>query len=247
MIPVMPTAHISAAPDDIAETVLLPGDPLRAKWIAETYLESPRLVTQVRNMFGYTGTVRGEPVSVMGTGMGIPSVSIYATELARFYGVRRMLRVGSCGGLGAEVALGDVIVVTGASTDSAVNRTRFGGADLAAVSDHFLTASLVAAATSAHAASSGSTVRVGRVLTSDLFYEPEGPKFELAAKLGHLAVEMEVAGLLGVAAEEGIAAGALLTVSDHLDRHESMTPEERERGFASMIELALGGLFPPND
>lgn len=236
----MATPHINAAQGDIAETVLLPGDPLRAKWIAETFLAEPRRVTEVRNMFGFTGTYRGQAVSVMGTGMGIPSVSIYATELARFYGCTRLLRVGSCGGLG-PVALGDVIVVTGASTDSGVNRTRFAGSDLAAVSDFYLTEALVAAA---KRAGNDTTVHVGRVLTSDLFYEPEGDKFELAAKLGHLAVEMEVAGLLGVAAEEGVAAGAMLTVSDHLGNHESMPVETRERGFASMIQLALAGLFP---
>ena len=241
----MTTAHISAGDGQIAETILLPGDPLRAKWIAENFLDRAELVTSVRNIFGYTGDVRGNRVSVMGTGMGIPSISIYATELARFLGVKRLLRIGSCGGLQDNVQLGDVIVVTGASTDSNVNRTRMGGCDLAAVPDFWLTRSLVDAATAG--AGGSATVHVGAVLTSDLFYEPEGEKFALAKRLGHLAVEMEAAGLFGVGAEDHVATAALLTVSDHLTTHEKMSVEERERGFASMVEIALNGLFPATE
>lgn len=229
--------HI-AADAEIADTVLLPGDPLRAKWIAETYLDGAQQVTSIRNMLGFTGTFDGRSVTVMGSGMGIPSVSLYATELVREFGVKRIVRIGSCGALLPEVKLGDVIVVTGASTDSGVNRTRTGGWDLAAVADFDTVRRLVAAVGAA-------PVHIGTVLTSDLFYEPENGKFDRAGALGHLAVEMEAAGLFGVAAEEGIAAAALLTVSDHLITEEQLTPGERENGFASMVEMALKGVTSP--
>ena len=163
----MPTPHISAEPGDFAEAILLPGDPLRAKYIADKFFDEARQVTAVRNMLGFTGTWKGMPVSVMGTGMGIPSASIYGKELVTEYGVKKLVRVGSCGGIAPEVELRDVIVATGACTDSAVNRTRYHDWDFAAVADFDLAAAAVQAAREA-----GVSVRVGNVHSADLFYNP---------------------------------------------------------------------------
>lgn len=229
----MPTPHIAAPDGAFAPTVLLPGDPLRARWIAETYLDGATEVTAVRNILGYTGDYQGRPISVMGTGMGVPSISIYATELAQFFGVKNLVRVGSCGAIAEDVALRDVVVAIGACTDSGVNRQRFAGFDFAAVADYSL---LRAAVDSAERL--GVAVRVGSVLTSDLFYGPTDI-FDTAAKLGVLAVEMEAAGLYGVAAATGTRALALLTVSDHIIRHEALAVEERQTSFAEMIQVAL--------
>jgi purine-nucleoside phosphorylase len=230
----VPTPHIAAPDGAFAPTVLLPGDPLRARWIAETFLTGAEEVTSVRNMLGYTGSYEGRPVSVMGTGMGVPSISIYATELARVYGVRNLVRVGSCGAVAGDVALRDVIVALGACTDSGVNRQRFAGFDFAAVADFGLTRAVVEAAERL-----GVAPRVGSVLTSDLFYDaPEG-FYGRAADLGVLAVEMEAAGLYGVAAASGARALALLTVSDHIVRHEALSVEDRQTSFAEMVRLVL--------
>jgi purine-nucleoside phosphorylase len=234
----MATPHIAASPGDFAETVLLPGDPLRARWIAQAHLEDARLVTDVRNMLGYTGTYRGRPVSVMGTGMGVPSVSIYATELARHFGVRRLVRVGSCGSLQDDLGLGEVVAAIGACTDSAVNRQRFRGFDFAAVADFGLLAATVATASRL-----GLPLRVGTVFTSDLFYAPDPTVNDAAARLGVLAVEMEAAGLYGVAAETGARALCVCTVSDHLPTGRAMTPEERERSLGGMVDLVLEALL----
>lgn len=230
----MTTPHIAASPGDFAPVVLMPGDPLRAKYIADRFLESPREVNAVRNMLGYTGTFRGAPVSVMGHGMGIPSISIYATELVREFGVKVLLRVGSCGAVLPDVKLRDVIVALGASTDSKCNRMRFMDHDYAAVADFTLARQAVEAAERM-----GRPVRVGNVFSADLFYSPQPQMFDVMERLGVLGVEMECAGLYGLAAEFGARALGLLTVSDHIRRHEKLSPAERQSSFDEMIEIAL--------
>lgn len=229
-----PTPHISAAPGDFAEAVLLPGDPLRAKYIAENHLDDAKEVTSVRNMLGFTGTYKDMPISVMGTGMGIPSASIYATELIAEYGVKRIVRVGSCGGIAEDVGLRDVILAVGACTDSPVNRRRYRGNDFAAVADFDL---LRAAARAAE--SLGIKARGGLVHTTDLFYGPESEPFAPMQAMGVLAIEMEAAGLYGVAAERGARALAIMTVSDHVITGESTSSDERQTTFDDMVHLAL--------
>ena len=233
----MPTPHIAAAEGDIAEAILLPGDPLRAKYIAETFLADAREVTGTRNMLGFTGTYEGMPVSVMGTGMGIPSASIYITELVRFYGVERLVRVGSCGGISTDVGLRDVILAVGASTDSGVNRARYGGWDFAATADFGLLQAAAAVAKDA-----GLSVAAGNVHSSDSFYNPVADALGIWQRMNILAVEMEAAGLYAIAHEEGARALAVLTVSDHLVSQEETTADERERTFGDMITLALDTL-----
>jgi purine-nucleoside phosphorylase len=233
----VPTPHIAAAEGDIAEAVLLPGDPLRAKFIAETFLESPRQYNAVRNMLGYTGTYRDLPVSVMGTGMGIPSASIYITELVRFYGARRLVRVGSCGGIATSVGMRDIILAVGANTDSGVNRARYHGWDFAATADLGL---LMAAATAA--TNAGLEIHSGNVHSSDAFYNPTSDALATWQRMNVLAVEMEAAGLYAIAHEEGVRALAILTVSDHLVTQEETSADERERTFGDMVTLALESL-----
>lgn len=233
----MPTPHIAAEPGEFAESVLLPGDPLRAKYIAENFLDDAVQVTDIRNMYGFTGTYEGNSVSVMGTGMGIPSASIYVTELVDHYGVRRLVRVGSCGGIAPDLDLRDVIVAIGASTDSGSNRARYAGWDFAAVADFALARAAVAAADDM-----GIPARVGTVHTTDHFYNPVDDAFDIMEGMGILAVEMEVAGLYGVAAERGARALAVLTVSDHVRTGASTDPEERERSFDDMVRVALRAL-----
>ncbi|HET8739675.1 MAG TPA: purine-nucleoside phosphorylase [Acidimicrobiia bacterium] len=230
----MPTPHISASPGDFAPSILLPGDPLRAQHIAENFLDDAVLVNEVRNMLGYTGSYQGMPVSVMGTGMGIPSASIYATELVNEYEVERLVRVGSCGAVTEKVAVRDVILAIGACTDSMVNRTRYGGLDFAAVADFGL---LRAAAQAAEA--KGVPVKVGNVHSADLFYNPDPEAFDRMEKMGVLAVEMEAAGLYGVAAEHGARALTICTVSDHVRTGEATSAEERQSTFNDMVEIAL--------
>ena len=231
----MPTPHISAEPGDFAESILLPGDPLRAKFIAENFLDEARLVTSVRNILGYTGSYEGIPVSVMGTGMGIPSASIYATELINSYGVKNLIRIGSCGALREDVAIRDVIIAMGASTDSNVNRARYGGYDFAAIADYgLLRAAVDVAETYDH------PVHVGNIYTSDLFYHPDDAgRIAFNQQMGILAVEMEAAGLYGLAAQYGAKALALMTVSDHVLTHEATSAEERQSTFNEMVEIAL--------
>lgn len=232
----MATIHISADPGAFATTVLLPGDPLRAEYIATHHLEDAREVTSVRNMLGFTGTHAGRPVSVMGTGMGIPSISIYATELIETYGVTDLVRVGSCGALQRSVALRDLVIAMTASTDSNVNRQRSSGIDFAAGADYGL---LRAVADTA--ADQDRTVHVGNVFTSDLFYPPS-LDYDLMTRmeaLGVLAVEMEIAGLYGVAAQYGVRAVAVCTVSDHLHSDERLTADERVSSFDDMISMVL--------
>jgi len=233
----MPTPHISAEKGDFAPSILLPGDPLRAKHIADTYLDQAREVNAVRNMLAYTGTFQGTPISVMGTGMGIPSASIYATELITEYGVQRLVRVGSCGGILPTVKIRDVILAIGACTDSGVNRARYGGLDFAATADFGL---LRAAADAA--AARGVEVKVGNVHSADLFYNPDPAAFDRMEAMGVLAVEMEAAGLYGVAAESGARALTIATVSDHVRTGESTTPEERQQTFNEMVEIALDAI-----
>lgn len=230
----MPTPHIAAEPGDFAPSILLPGDPLRAQHIAENHLDGARQVNAVRNMLGYTGSYAGVPVSVMGTGMGIPSASIYATELITQFGVQRLVRVGSCGGILPAVRIRDVILAIGACTDSGVNRVRYGGDDFAATADFAL---LRAAFDSA--VERGIEVKVGNVHSADLFYNPDPQAFDRMEAMGVLAVEMEAAGLYGVAAERGARALTICTVSDHVRTGESTSPEERQQTFDDMVVIAL--------
>lgn len=230
----MATPHINANPGDFAETVLMPGDPLRAKHIAETFLEDAKLVTTVRNILGYTGTYQGKKVSVMGSGMGIPSFSIYATELIKFYGVKNIIRIGSCGAVKNDVKVRDVIIALGASTDSQVNRTRLDGFDFSAIATYSLVEKAVAAARD-----KGIEARVGNIFTSDYFYNPKEDLIDTLDKYGILAVEMEAAGLYGVAAEHGANALAICTVSDHIRTGEALSAEERQLSFNEMVEVAL--------
>lgn len=230
----MPTPHISAEKGDFAPSILLPGDPLRAKHIAENFFDDAKLVNEVRNMLGYTGTYEGIPVSVMGTGMGIPSASIYATELIAEYGVERLIRVGSCGGILPSVELRDIVLAIGACTDSGVNRVRYGGYDFSATADFGL---LRAAADAAE--SRGIAVKVGNVHSADLFYNPDPEGLDRMEAMGVLAVEMEAAGLYGVAAEKGGRALTIATVSDHVRTGASTTSEEREQTFDEMMVIAL--------
>lgn len=233
----MATPHINAPEGAFAETVLMPGDPLRAKHIAETFLDDAVCVNTVRNMFGYTGTYKGKKVSVLGSGMGVPSMSIYATELVKFYGVKNIIRIGSCGALPLDVKVRDVVIGMGASTDSSVNRNRLAGMDFAAIASFSLLEKAVAAARAKQI-----NVKVGNVFTSDLFYNPSETLFDTLEKYGVLAVEMEAAGLYGVAAEYGINALAIFTVSDHIRTGEALSAELRQTSFNEMVEVALGCL-----
>lgn len=233
----IPTPHISAASGDFAEAILLPGDPLRAKYIADEFLTQAKEVTAVRNMLGFTGTYKDMPVSVMGTGMGIPSASIYAHELVTEYGVKRLVRVGSCGGISLEAKMRDVVLAVGACTDSPVNRRRYDGFDFAAVADFGL---LRSAARAGEAA--GISLNPGLVHTADLFYSPEPDGFEKMKRMGVLAVEMETAGLYGLAAEHGVRALSIVTVSDHIVTGEATSSDERQSTFDEMVRLALDAL-----
>jgi purine-nucleoside phosphorylase len=230
----MPSIHINAAPGDFAASVLMPGDPLRAKYIADTFLDNAREVTDVRNMLGFTGEFRANPVSVMAHGMGIPSASIYCTELIRDYGVKRIIRVGSCGTVHPDVKLRDIIIAMGASTDSAVNRMRFGGHDLAALADFEL---LRCAARVAD--EQGLPFHVGNIFSADLFYTPQPEQFDLLEKYRVLGIEMETAGIYTLAAELGAEALAICTVSDDIRKGEALSSADRQTSFDQMIELAL--------
>jgi len=230
----MPTPHISADKGDFAPSILLPGDPLRAKHIAENFLDDARQVNSVRNMLGYTGSYDGVPVSVMGTGMGIPSASIYCTELITEYDVQRIIRVGSCGTTHPKVKLRDVIIAMGASTDSGVNRMRFGGYDLAALASFSLVQKAVAAAEANKV-----TYHVGNIFSADLFYTPDTDMFETLAKYDVLGVEMEAAGMYPIAAEHGVEALAICTVSDDIVNGDALSTDERATTFDEMILVAL--------
>jgi purine-nucleoside phosphorylase len=230
----MATKHMNAAPGDFAATVLMPGDPLRAEYIANSYLDDPRRVTDVRNMWGYTGSYSGKPVSVMAHGMGIPSVSIYVTELIESYGVERVLRVGSCGTSHPDVKLRDLIIAQGASTDSGVNRMRFGGYDLAALATFDLVRKAVDVAKA-----KGVRHHVGNIFSADLFYTPDAAMFETMAKYNIYGVEMEAAGIFTIAAEHGVEALAICTVSDDIPSGDALSSDERATTFDEMITVAL--------
>jgi purine-nucleoside phosphorylase len=234
----MSTPHIEAQAGEFAETVLMPGDPLRAKFIAENFLDDAKCITQVRNMLGYTGTYKGKRVSVMGSGMGVPSISIYATELYKDYGVEKIIRIGSCGAVRDDIKIRDIIIGMAASTDSNVNRQRLANCDFAACADFSLLKSVVDTAEKL-----GKPVHVGNIFTADLFYTPNFEMFAQMEKYGILAVEMEAAGLYGVAAEYGKKALTVLTVSDHIKTGEKTTSEERETTFKDMMELTLESLL----
>lgn len=233
----MSSPHIQAEPGAIAETVLLPGDPLRARHMADAFLESATQVNALRNMLGYTGVHRGLRVTVMGSGMGIPSCAIYATELVREYGVRTIVRIGTCGGLG-DVEPGDLLLAQSASTDSNFNRSQFGGHDLAACADFTLMRAFVDTAKQ-----SGIGLRVASVFSTDRFYDSP-PELVNHLQRHHITgVEMESAGLYGLAMREGFRALSVLTVSDHLQHGWHMSAQQRERGLSQATALALDSLL----
>ena len=236
------STHIGAAPGEIAPLVLMPGDPLRATWIAETFLEDAKLYSEVRGMYGYTGTWQGHRVSVQGSGMGQPSLAIYVNELFTSYDVQSVVRVGSCGALTEKLAVRDVVIASGACTDSSMNRIAFEGLDYAPVADFGLLRGAVEAAE--HVLSSGTAAHVGLLFSSDSFY-PARP--ELSARMvgyGVLAVEMEASALYTLAAKHGRKALAICTVSDHVVTGEETTAAEREQTFGEMVEIALTAALP---
>lgn len=226
--------HIDAKPGDIAETILLPGDPLRARHLAETYLEDPVCYNDVRGMLGYTGGYRGKRISVQGTGMGVPSISIYVHELINEFGVRNLIRVGTCGALQPQLELRDVILAMTASTNSQVNRLRFGGRDFAPSASFRL---LKRAYDSAEA--KGIPVHVGGIYTSDTFYDDDPEAWKLWAAYGVLAVEMETTALYTLAAKFGVEALTILTVSDSLVTRSEDPSDVREKSYTQMMEIAL--------
>jgi purine-nucleoside phosphorylase len=230
------STHIGAEPGQIAPYVLLPGDPLRARWIAETFLEDATCYSEVRGMYGYTGTYRGERVSVQGSGMGLPSLSIYVTELFAEYDVRSVVRVGSCGALTEELALRDLVIASGACTDSSMNRIRFEGLDYAPVANFDL---LRAAHDASTARDLQVAAKVGLVFSGDTFYSPRPELTRRMADYGVLAVEMEASALYTLAAEFGRRALAVCTVSDHIVTGEQTTAQEREETFTDMVGIAL--------
>ena len=230
----MPTPHIAAEKGDIAERILLPGDPLRAKFIAETFLDNAVCFNTIRNMFGYTGFFKGERVSVMGTGMGIPSISIYADELMRVFEAKKLIRVGTCGAMNEDVKIRDLIVAQAASTDSSIVRNIFGGGiNFAPIADFAMLERAVK-----NAESLAIPVRVGNVISVDRFYDEEIDNKKLV-RYGILAVEMETAALYVLAAKYGARALGIFTASDHLLTGQACTPEERQTSFVDMIRIAL--------
>jgi purine-nucleoside phosphorylase len=230
----MATRHINAERGDFAETVLMPGDPLRAQYIAESYLDDARRVTDVRNAWGFTGRYKDKEISVMASGMGIPSASIYGTELITEFGVQRIIRVGSCGNVNPSVKLRDIVIAMGACTDSGVNRMRFGGYDFAAIADFSLLRNAVKVAEE-----KAVRFHVGNVFSGDLFYTPDTDMFDVMEKFNVLGVEMEAAGLYGLAAEFGAKALAICTVSDDIRTGDALTSAERQTTFDEMIDVAL--------
>lgn len=226
--------HIGASQGQIAPTVLLPGDPLRAKFIAETLLEDATCFNEVRGMLGYTGRYGDKLVSVMGTGMGIPSLSIYVNELLAEYEVKTLIRVGTCGALQPNLEIGDIVLAMAASTDSHVNKLRFDGCDYAPTASFPLLLKAYQAATAR-----GIDVYVGGIFTSDTFYQDDPDSWRKWAAFGALVVEMETAGLYTLAAKFKADALSILTVTDNLTTHERVSSEQRERGFSRMAEIAL--------
>ena len=227
------SVHINAKKGDIADTILLPGDPLRAKYIAETFLEDVTLYNDVRNMFGYTGTYKGKRISVQGTGMGVPSISIYTTELMNEYDVKKLIRVGTCGSIHKDVKVRDVILAQSASTDSNMNSIIFGNVSYAPTADFNLLLKAYNAGVE-----KGLNLRVGNVFTEDVFYNDHA-EHEKWAQYGVLALEMESSALYTLAAKFGAQALSILTVSDHLLTGEVTSAEERQTTFNDMIVVAL--------
>lgn len=234
----MTTPHINADDGAFADVVLLPGDPLRARYIAEKFLDDAVQVNDVRNMLGYTGHYQGRRVSVMGHGMGIPSCSIYVTELIRFYGVQKVIRVGSCGAVRKDVSPRDIIIGMGACTDSKVNRTRFRNHDYAAIADYEMIKHAEQAA-----GARGIEVRIGNLFSADLFYSPDTSMFDVLETYGILGIEMEAASIYAIAAEHNAKALTICTVSDHIRTGEQLTPAERETSFDQMIEITLDSVL----
>jgi purine-nucleoside phosphorylase len=232
------STHIAAAPGQIAPHVLMPGDPLRARWIAQTFLEDATCYSEVRGMYGFTGTWQGHPVSVQGSGMGLPSISIYLNELFTDYDVQAVTRVGSCGALTEELGLRDLVIASGACTDSSMNRLRFEGFDYAPVADFELLRK-------AHAAAQEKpvTTKVGLLLSSDSFYHPRPELTARMAEYGVLAVEMEASALYTLAAKHRRQALAICTVSDHIVTGEETTSAERQETFGHMVEVALAAML----
>lgn len=238
----MPTPHITASRGDFAPDVLMPGDPRRARRIAEELFDDARLVTEVRGILGFTGSIDGRPMSVLASGMGGPSLAIYATELARFHGVRRIVRVGTAGGLRADLPVGTVVAASAAHTDSAMTARWVPGVALAAAPSFALLATAVAAA-----ARGAVPLRVGPVFSSDTFYADDSSVPEKLAALGTLAIEMEAATLYAVGAREGLETLALLTVTDDLTTGQQLSAEERETGFGLAARLAIAAVGSSGD
>ena len=233
------TPHIGAKPGDIAETVLMPGDPRRARWAAETFLDDPVCVNEVRGMLGFTGTWKGNRVTIHGSGMGMPSLSIYANELIREYGARTLIRIGSAGASLERVKIRDIVIAMTASTMATPSRGFFREMQFAPCADYGLLENAVAAARA-----KGTTTHVGGIYSSDVFYDERPDLTEMLARHGTLCVEMEAAELYTVAARLGARALAILTISDHLITHEALPAEDRERSFGDMVEIALNAAFP---
>jgi purine-nucleoside phosphorylase len=234
----MGSIHINADAGAFADTVLFPGDPLRAKYIAEKFFEGSEQVTNVRNILGFTGTYKGHRVSVMGSGMGIPSASIYAKELITEYGVKEIIRIGSCGAVSKDVQLRDVVIGMGASTDSNVNRIRFGGYDYAAIADFGLVEKAVASARAMDL-----NVKVGNIFSADLFYTPDVAMFDIMEQYNILGVEMEAAGVYSTAVEYGAKALAICTVTDHIRTGAALSSEERQLSLDEMITMSLNAVI----
>jgi purine-nucleoside phosphorylase len=231
------STHIGASAGEIAPVVLMPGDPLRARWIATTFLQDARCYSEVRGMLGFTGTWQGHPVSVQGSGMGQPSLAIYATELFTEYGVQAVVRVGSCGALTEELSVRDVVIASGACTDSSMNRIAFEGLDYAPVADFGLLRAAVEVAERR-----GTEAHVGLIFSSDSFYAARPELVSRMVEYGVLAVEMEASALYTLAAKHGRRALAICTVSDHVVTGEETTAAEREQTFGEMVEIALAAV-----
>lgn len=227
--------HIEAKKGDIAETILLPGDPMRAKWIAETFFDNPICFNRVRGMLGFTGTVEGKRISVMGTGMGVPSISIYVHELINDYGVKNLIRVGSAGAYKKEVKIRDIVIAMSASSTSSGNIIRFGGGSYSPTADFGLFMKAVESANM-----QGIAIKAGNILSSGEFYSDDFDSYKRWAEYGVLCVEMETAGLYSIAAKFDVHALSILTISDSLVTGESTTSKERETTFKGMINIALG-------
>lgn len=232
------TPHINAKKGDIAETVLMPGDPRRAKWAAENFLTDARLVNEVRGMFGFTGTYKGNPVTIHGSGMGMPSLSIYANELITQYGAKTLIRIGSCGAMQHHVNVRDVVIAMTATTMSTPSRGIMRDLNFAPCADYGLLEKAVASARA-----KGTPTHVGGIYSSDVFYDERPDLNEIMTRHGVLGVEMEAAELYLVAARHGARALAICTVSDHLLTHEALPAEDREQSFGDMVEIALEAAF----